>query len=208
KAAGLGELLVDVHVVAGARELLRAGEAGGTRADDGDAFAGFRRRRLRLDPAVLVRLVDDRALDRLDGDRVVLEVESARRLARRRADAAGEFREIIGRVQVARGLLPVAGVDEVVPVGDLVVDRAAGVTIRDAALHAARRLVARLLRRQRDDELAPVFDALLDRRVVAVVALELQKTRNLAHPQRALCVELQRMIPKIGYRFSEKTMRQ
>ena len=38
-------------------------------------------------------------------------------------------------------LLPVAVIDEVVPVGDLVVDRAAGVTIGNAAIHAARRLL-------------------------------------------------------------------
>ena len=37
QAAGLGVLLVDVHVVAGARELLRAGKAGRPRADDRDA---------------------------------------------------------------------------------------------------------------------------------------------------------------------------
>jgi hypothetical protein len=41
QAAGLRVLLVDMHVVAGARELLRAGEAGGPRADHGDALAGL-----------------------------------------------------------------------------------------------------------------------------------------------------------------------
>ena len=43
QAAGLGELLEDVHVVAGARELLRAGHAGRARADDRDLLAGLRR---------------------------------------------------------------------------------------------------------------------------------------------------------------------
>src|SRR5262249_48316983 len=76
---------------------------------------------------------------------------------------------------------PVAHVYEVVPVGDLVVDRAAGVTIRDAAVHAARRLVARVLLGQRNDELAPVAHALLDRRVIAVVALELEEAGDLSH---------------------------
>ena len=41
QAAGLGVLLVDMHVVAGARELLRAGEARRAGADDGDALAGL-----------------------------------------------------------------------------------------------------------------------------------------------------------------------
>ena len=41
QAAGLGDLLVDMDVVAGARELLRAGQAGRARADDGDLLAGL-----------------------------------------------------------------------------------------------------------------------------------------------------------------------
>ena len=64
QAAGLGVLLVDMHVVAGARELLRGGEAGGTRADDRHALAGLRLRRQRRDPAFLEGLVGDGALDR------------------------------------------------------------------------------------------------------------------------------------------------
>ena len=43
QAAGLGPALVDMHVVAGARELLRAGEAGRARADDRDLLAGLAR---------------------------------------------------------------------------------------------------------------------------------------------------------------------
>ena len=49
--AGLGALLVDVHVMAGARELLRGGEPGRARADDGDLLAGLGLRRQRRDPA-------------------------------------------------------------------------------------------------------------------------------------------------------------
>ncbi len=44
QAAGLGEFLEHVHVVAGARELLRAGHAGGSRAHDRDLLAGLDRR--------------------------------------------------------------------------------------------------------------------------------------------------------------------
>ena len=40
QAAGLRLALEDMHVVAGAGELLRGGEAGRARADDGDALAG------------------------------------------------------------------------------------------------------------------------------------------------------------------------
>ena len=45
QAAGPGVLLEDMHVVAGARELLRAGEPRRTGADDRDLLAGLVRRR-------------------------------------------------------------------------------------------------------------------------------------------------------------------
>ncbi|MEY9677574.1 hypothetical protein ABIE93_007508 [Bradyrhizobium elkanii] len=190
QAAGLGELLVDMHLVAGARELLRGGHAGGTRADHGDLLAGLNGCDLRLHPAIVPGAVDDRAFDGLDGDRVVVDVERAGCLARRRADAAGEFGEIVGRVQVARGFFPVALIDEVVEIGDLVVDRAArrarrgragAVAIGDAAVHAARSLVARVLLAQRNDEFLEVLESIGDRLVLAVMPLDLEKTCDLAH---------------------------
>src|SRR6185312_11381795 len=117
--------------------------------------------------------VDDRAFYCFDGDRVVVDVERAGGLARGGADAAGELREIVGRVQVARGLFPVVLVDQIVEVGDLVVDRAArrarrdragAVAIGNATIHAARGLVARFLFAQGNDELFVVLEALGDRR--------------------------------------------
>ena len=137
--------------------------------------------RLRDDPALLPAAVGDGAFDRLDGDRRFLEVERARRLAGRRADAAGELREVVGRLQVAQRLVPIVPVDEVVPVRDLVVHRAAVVTIRDAAIHAARRLVARRLLAERDHELAVMPDAIGRRRILPVAPVDLEKARHLAH---------------------------
>ena len=52
QAAGLGVFFVDMNLVAGARELLRAGETGRAGADDGDLLAGLVRGRLGLDPAL------------------------------------------------------------------------------------------------------------------------------------------------------------
>ena len=43
QAAGLGVLFVDMHLVADARELLRAGKAGRAGADDRDVLAGLAR---------------------------------------------------------------------------------------------------------------------------------------------------------------------
>ncbi len=192
QAAGLGELLIDMDVVSGARELLRAGHAGGASTDHGDLAAGLHGGDLRLQPAIVPCLVDDGAFDGLDGDRVVIDVQRARGFARRRADAAGEFREVVGGVQVARGFFPVAGIDEVVPVRDLVVDRAAGraglnragaVAIGNAAIHAARGLVAGVFLAERNDELVIALQALGNRRVLAVVTIDFQKTRDLAQLQ-------------------------
>jgi hypothetical protein len=84
-------------------------------------------------------------------------------------------------VQVDRRRLPLAAIDEVVPVGDLVVDRAAGVTVGDAAIHAARRLRLDLALGQRKDELLPMPDALGDRPVGTVFALEFQKAGRFSH---------------------------
>ena len=52
-----------------------------------------------VDPALVPALVDDGVLDRLDAHRIVVDVERAGRLAGRRAHAAGELREVVGRVQ-------------------------------------------------------------------------------------------------------------
>ena len=101
QAAGLGVLLIDMHVVAGAGELLRRGEPGGARADDRHALAGLGLRRLRPHPALGEGLVGDGAFDRFDGDGHVDDVERAGGLARRRADAARHLGEVVGGVEVA-----------------------------------------------------------------------------------------------------------
>ena len=58
--------------------------------------------RVGLDPALLEAARDDRQLDLLDRDRVVVDVEHAGRLAGRRADQPGELGEVVGGVQVDR----------------------------------------------------------------------------------------------------------
>ena len=87
-------------------------------------------------------------------------------------------------MQVARGLFPVALIDEIVEIGDVVVDRAArrarrhrtgAVAIGNAAIHAARGLVAGVFLAQRNDEFLEVLQALGDRRVLAIVTLDLRE---------------------------------
>ena len=84
-------------------------------------------------------------LDRLDPHRFVVDVERARFLAGRGTDAPGELGEIVGRMQHLQRLLPIATIDQVVPVGDDVVDRAGIVAEGNAAIHAARSLDTGLL---------------------------------------------------------------
>ena len=179
--ARLAVFFVDVNFVSGACELLRAGEPSWAGPDDGDLFTGGLAEDFRLDPSIDERTIDDRAFDRFDRHGRVGEIQRAGRFARRGAYAAGELGEVIGRVEVARGLLPVAVIDEIVPVGDLIVDGTAVVTIRNATIHAPRGLIPRRFFRQRDNELFVVPDPIRCRRVTPVAPVDLKKTRDLAH---------------------------
>ncbi len=165
----------------GARQLLRARKPRSARADHRDLLAGPVRRRLRPYPAFFPGLVDDRVLDRLDTHCVGVDAQHAGFLARRRADAAGEFGEIVGGMQGLDRRLPVLAVNEVVPVRNDVVDRAARHAERDAAIHAARSLSRRRLVRQACIELAVVLLAGLFGLVRLREALVLHETGDLPH---------------------------
>ena len=185
EAPGRLVALVDDDVLAGARELLGAGEPGRPGADDGDAAPGLPCRRLRLDPAFAPTAVDDRELDLLDRDGVPLvDLEHAGRLARRGTEPAGELGEVVRSVELLEGFLPTVAIDEVVPVRDEVPDRTAVMTERDAALHAAGGLLAQLDERQRADELAEVADALGRRPLGRLDAVQVEEGADLAHYAR------------------------
>ncbi len=113
------------------------------------------------------------------GTSMMLSVQAA-------SHGAGQMRPVTsGKLLVecrfCAATLPVGVVDEVVPVGDLVVHRAAGVAIGDAAIHAARGLAADLRLARRDDELAVMANAIGGRLVGPVLAFDLEKARDLAH---------------------------
>ena len=169
------------HRVARPGKLLRTGHAGGAGADDGNGFSGLHRGRLRDDPTLFPRPIDDRAFDRLDGHGVVVDVQRAGRLTRGGANAAGEFGEIVGGVQVDRCLFPLIPVNQIVPVGDLVVDRAAVVTERNTAIHAAGGLTVQFLGRQRLDELLERLHPNFGLFVCSVVTVDFEETGNLTH---------------------------
>src|SRR5215207_10108948 len=169
--------------VPNAGELLGGREAGRTRTNDCDALASRCFGRLRDDPAHLPGPVGDSLLDRFDGDGLVFQVERAGLLAGRGAHAAGELREVVRRVQIARSLEPVVLEHEVVPIRNLVVDRAASwaVAERNAAVHAARRLLAQIVAVERQRELAEMADALARELILLLLTIVFQKARNLTH---------------------------
>ncbi len=193
--ARLGALLVDVHLVAGARQLLGGGEAGRAGADDGDLLAGLPLRRLRRDPALCEGPVGDGALDGLDGDRVVVDVERAGGLARRRAHAPRHLREVVGGVQVDAPP-PASGRDRrgrSSPGSDCSPDSRCG-SRGCRSPCSARACCLDLGRRQRLDELAPMLHALVHGPVSPVLAVELHEARDLAH--RGLSGALQRSVDR------------
>ena len=82
------------------------------------------------------------------------------------------------------GLLPVRLEDEVVPVRDLIVHRAAGwaVAERDAAIHAARRLVAQVALVDRQRELAEMAHAVAGELILLLLPVVFEKPCDLTHP--------------------------
>ncbi len=184
--------LEDGDQVAHPVELVRRGETRRTRPDDGDRPPAPRERRGGRDPALVPGPVGDLLLDGLDRHRVAVDAHRARALAGRRADAARELREVVGPVEADRGLAPLAAVDEVVPLGDQVVDRAARghaadqqprVAVRDAAVHAARALVRELALGQVRVRLAPVVDPLQRRPPGLGPARDLDEPGRPAHQE-------------------------
>ena len=173
--------LEDGDAVAFAHQLLRGGQTGGPGADHRNPLTRRALRGLRGDPAVLEGLLDDLQFDLLDRDRLVLEGEHAGLLAGSRADGAGELREVVGRVQAVDGLAEVVALDEVVPLGDQVAERAAGVAERYAAVHAAPRLLAHLADLGRGGHEGVVAEPLLDGAVRRQAPLDLKEALGVSH---------------------------
>src|ERR1019366_5086679 len=111
----------------------------------------------------------------------VVDREHARWLARGWAETAGELGEVVGSVETLHCGPPVVAVDEVVPLGDEVAQRAAVVTERHAAVHAPRSLVAQHLHREGEIHLAVVGDPLRHRTFVGGVTRVLEEARACTH---------------------------
>src|SRR4029078_9772610 len=120
-----------------AGKLLSAGEAGRPGPHNRNALAGTAWCDARSNPPFTKAAVDNLTLDCLDGHRRIVEIERAGGFARRGANAAGEFRKVVGCVQAIERPLPLAACGELIPVRYQVVDRASRMAERNFAIHAA-----------------------------------------------------------------------
>src|SRR5688500_14942778 len=163
-------------------ELLRGGEARGTRADDGDAEARVGNADHREHPTLLERSVGDRLLDVPDGDGLLDQAEHARRLTGRRAEASRQLGEVVRRVQRERRVAPATLLDESVPLRDDVLNGTAGVALTegDAAIHAACPLRLEMLIRRWYVELPPVLRPLVHRPPLRLGALDREEPSWIA----------------------------
>jgi hypothetical protein len=166
-------------------ELVRHRQPRRAGADHGDAAVAAQLGRIGRYPALLEAARDDRELDLLDRDRVVVDVEDAGRLAGRRADQAGELGEVVGGVQLDERVAPLIAVDEVVPVWDQVAERAALVAEGHAAVHAARALIAQHALVGQAEVLPVVVHALVWVALLEADPLEAKEAAELSH-QRPL----------------------
>ncbi|EKE17158.1 MAG: hypothetical protein ACD_10C00594G0001 [uncultured bacterium] len=119
--------------------------------------------------------------DRLDADRRCVNPQGAGRFTGRRADTAGEVREVVGRMQDFQRLFPVAAINQIVPVGNDVIHRTAVIAERNAAIHAARTLCFGVIVRQGVNEFLVIFQTLLDRLVSFGETLKFHETGGLTH---------------------------
>ena len=85
----------DSDFMSDAVQLSRSSQTSRATSDNGDSLARSFGRRIRLDPALVESVVDDRAFDVLDRDRGIGDPENARSFTRSRTDSPGEFREVV-----------------------------------------------------------------------------------------------------------------
>ena len=136
--------LVNRDVMSSTRKLLSTGETGGTRSHNRYTFACSGLWRLGRYPPFGPGFVDNCVLNGFDSNSVIVNVQRTSGFTRSRTNSPGELRKIIGRVQYINRPTPVLVINQIVPVGDDVVDGAPVVTKGDATVHATSGLFARL----------------------------------------------------------------
>jgi hypothetical protein len=109
-AAGPVELFVDIHVIAGQRQILRGGQPGRAAAHDADALVLARLDRVEM--GIGAQFVHHVALQIADRQRAVAVGAAAGRLAGRIADPSADRTERVGRGDRLEGLQLLAFPDQ------------------------------------------------------------------------------------------------
>ena len=179
------------HRVAALIQVFGHRKARGAAAHHGYALAGAGGRRCGVQPALGVGRLNDGVLILAHGHAAAGHVPAgAGGLAQGGAHPAGEFRKTVGGHQPVHGQLPLAVIDQIVPLRDEVVQRAAGGHAADhharlaegnTAVHAARRLGLLLLAGEPDVKFVEIFHALQRRHIRAGLARIIDKSCCLTH---------------------------
>src|SRR5579872_1225187 len=163
QAADAVSLFVHGDRVAGAAQLPGCSQTRWSGAHNGNFFSATNSRRLGVDPAFAESTLDDIFLVLLDRDRGLIDAQHAGGFAGRGTDASGEFGKVVGGVQLANRFLPTAAIDEIVPVGNQIVDRASCLAEGNPTIHTARALIAQSFLGKVDIDFEPIIHALYHR---------------------------------------------
>src|SRR5208337_3111883 len=172
---------VNHHGVSGAAQLLGRGQSRGARTHDCHFFPGADFWRLGPDPAFVKPALHDIFFNLLDCDWRLVDPEHTRRFTRRWTNPAGEFREVVGRVQLPDRLFPTSVINEIVPIGNQIVDRTPRLAKGHATVHAARALGAKIRFGKIEIDFKPIVDALSNRTSRGKLARVFQESRVLTH---------------------------
>ena len=135
--------VVDRNLVSLAAQPVGGGKPGRAAADDADSLLALDAGPGRLHPALGEGCLDDMALDRADGHRVEILLDDAIALAQPvlGADAPANLGEGVGRRCQGVGLFKAVIGGQHEPIGNVVAQGTMDLTVGDAALGTARRLI-------------------------------------------------------------------
>ena len=182
QAAGLGLALEHMHLVAGAGELLGGREAGGPEP--------MTATRLPVEPSAGSGLIQpiSHALSAIACSMVLMVTGWFSRLSvQASSHGAGQMRPVNSGNCWWNGDCapppPSRRIDEIVPVRDLVVHRAARRPVAEgnAAIHAARRLLLQVAVVERQGELAEMANAFAGELILLLLPVVFEKACDLAH---------------------------
>ena len=167
--------LIDMYLMSTLVELIGCCKSRRSGTDDGDLFAGTYLWRFRIGITMLVCIFDDSVLVFLGSDSLSIMSAGTCCLAKCRADTACKLREVVGLFQTLICLLPVACIDQIIPLRNEVVqrtsarhthDRHSRLAKRHSTGHASAALYALFFQRKRGMKFMEVFNSFfrLDRR--------------------------------------------